>query len=80
MTSKTQCVSERKMKKSDKDQKTSIEKWIDKRIQFALSGLTHPFEKRISRLRDRIQSMQQRVQRISDKIDTEEPPDEDARN
>ena len=53
------------MGKPDSDRKTGIEGWIDERIQLALAGLTHPFEKRISRLRERIQKLQARVRQIS---------------
>ena len=60
------------MKRPEKDLRTAIEGWIDERIQFALSGLTHPFEKRVLRLRERIQAMQERVQRLSDKLEDQE--------
>ena len=60
------------MKRSEKDQKSAIESWIDGQIQFALSGLTQPFEKRIARLRERVQAMQKRVRRMSDRLDGDE--------
>ena len=66
------------MKRSEKEQKSAIEGWIDAQIQFALSGLTQPFEKRIARLGERIQAMQKRVKQMSDKIDTDEHLDEES--
>ena len=60
------------MRRSEKDQKTVIEIWIDERIQFALAGLTQPLEKRIARLRERIQAMQNRVRQISNRINGDE--------
>jgi len=66
------------MNRSEKDQKTAVEGWIDERIQFVLEGLTQPFEKRIERLSERIQSLQKRVRQISDRIDADEHRDEDA--
>ena len=65
------------MKRSEKDQKSAIEGWIDEQIQFALAGLTQPFEKRIARLSERIQAMQTRVKQMSDRVDIEERGDED---
>ena len=66
------------MKRPEKDQKSAVEGWIDERIQFVLVGLTQPFEKRISRLSERIQDLQRRVRKISDRMDTDEHRDEDA--
>ena len=60
------------MSKSEKDQKSAVEGWIDEHIQFALSGLTQPFEKRITRLSERVKAMQKRVRQISDRIDADE--------
>lgn len=60
------------MKRPEKDKKTTVEGWIDAQIEFALAGLTQPFEKRIARLSERIRDMQKRVQRISEKIDIDE--------
>jgi len=60
------------MKRLEKEQKSAIEGWIDEQIQFALSGLTQPFERRIARLSERIQDLQKRVQRISDRFDEDE--------
>jgi len=56
------------MKRSEKDQKPAIEGWIDERIQFVLAGLTQPFEKRIVRLSERIQAMQEKVRQMSDQL------------
>lgn len=56
------------MKRSDKDQKTAIEGWIDERIQFVLAGLTHPFERKVAQLQMRIQALQDRIRRISDRM------------
>ena len=66
------------MNRSEKDQKTAVEGWIDERIQFVLAGLTQPFEKRIARLSERIQALQKRVRQISDRIDTDEGGDEES--
>jgi len=66
------------MSRSEKDQKSAVEGWIDERIQFILAGLTQPFEKRIARLSERIQTLQKRVRQISDRIDTDEGGDEEA--
>ena len=66
------------MRRSEKDQKTAIESWIDERIQFALAGLTQPLEKRIARLRERIQAMQNRVRQISNRINGDEQHAEDT--
>ena len=66
------------MKRPDKDQKTAIEGWIDERIQFALSGLTQPFEKRVARRSERVQAMQKRIQRLSERFDADKHGDEDA--
>ena len=66
------------MKRAEKDQKSAVESWIDARIQFVLAGLTQPFEKRIARLSERIQTMQKRVRQISRKIDIEEGRDKEA--
>ena len=62
------------MKKPEEDGNRGIEGWIDERIQLALSGLAHPFEKRIARLGDRIQRLRARVQQLSSQIE------EDSRN
>jgi polyhydroxyalkanoate synthesis regulator phasin len=66
------------MSKSEKDQKSAVEGWIDERIQFVLEGLTQPFEKRIARLSERIQALQKRVRRISDQLNGEEENDKGA--
>lgn len=57
------------MNKPEEEQKRGIEGWIDERIQLALSGLTHPFEKRIARLRKRVRKLHARVHRLSCDID-----------
>jgi hypothetical protein len=62
------------MVKPEEDRKTGIEGWIDEQIQLAVSGLTHPFEKRIARLRERIENLRARVQQLSSQIE------EDSRN
>jgi len=62
------------MSRTEKDQKSAVEGWIDERIQFVLTGLTQPFEKRIARLSERIQALQKRVRRISDQLNGEEEP------
>ena len=56
------------MSRSEKDQKSAVESWIDERIQFVLAGLTQPFEKRIARLSERIQALQKRVRQMSDQL------------
>lgn len=66
------------MSRSEKDQKSAVEGWIDERIQFALAGLTRPFEKRIARLSERIQALQKKVRQISERVDIEEGRDEEA--
>ncbi len=63
------------MRKSEKNQKAVIESWIDERIEFMLSGLTQPFEKRIARLRKRVVDLQERVERIYDLIEEDEDAD-----
>lgn len=63
------------MRKSEKDQKSAIEGWIDEQIQFALAGLTQPFEKRISRLSERIRLMQTRVKQMSDRLTKDDEQD-----
>lgn len=65
------------MRRSEKDQKTAIEGWIDERIQFMLEGLTQPFEKRIARLRERVVGLQERVQRMYDRLDEAAEDDEE---
>ncbi len=60
------------MSRSEKDQKSAVEGWIDERIQFVLAGLTQPFEKRITRLSERIQALQKRVRQISDQLNGDE--------
>jgi len=60
------------MSRSEKDQKTAVEGWIDERIQFVLTGLTQPFEKRIARLSERIQALQKKVRQISDQLNGDE--------
>ena len=60
------------MKRSEKDQKPAVEGWIDERIQFVLEGLTQPFEKRIARLSERVQTLQKKVRQISDQLDGDE--------
>ena len=60
------------MSRSQKDKKSAVEGWIDERIQFVLAGLTQPFEKRVARLSERIQALQKKVRKISDRIDTDE--------
>jgi polyhydroxyalkanoate synthesis regulator phasin len=57
------------MKKPEEDRKVGIEGWIDERIQLALSGLAHPFEKRIAQLRQRIENLRARVQQLSSQIE-----------
>jgi hypothetical protein len=57
------------MRKPEENRKEGIEGWIDERIQLALSGLAHPFEKRIEALRQRIQKLRTRVQRLSSQIE-----------
>jgi polyhydroxyalkanoate synthesis regulator phasin len=66
------------MSRSEKDQKTAVEGWIDERIRFVLTGLTQPFEKRVARLSERIQALQKKVRQISERIDIEEGWDEEA--
>jgi len=56
------------MSRTEKDQKSAVESWIDERIQFVLTGLTQPFEKRIARLSERIQALQKKVRQISDQL------------
>jgi len=56
------------MSRSEKDQKSAVEGWIDERIQFVLAGLTQPFEKRIARLSERIQALQKKVRQMSDQL------------
>jgi polyhydroxyalkanoate synthesis regulator phasin len=56
------------MSRTEKDQKSAVEGWIDERIQFVLTGLTQPFEKRIARLSERIQALQKKVRQISDQL------------
>ena len=41
------------MMKPEKDRKVGIEGWIDERIQLAIAGLAHPFEKRIEQFNKR---------------------------
>jgi len=60
------------MSRPEKDQKSAVEGWIDERIQFALAGLTQPFEKKIARLNERIQAMQKRVRKISEQLNRDE--------
>ena len=60
------------MSRSEKDQKSAVEGWIDERIQFVLAGLTQPFEKRIARLSERIKAMQKRVRQMSDQLNRDE--------
>ena len=67
------------MRKPGKNRKGGIEGWIDERIQFALSGLAHPFEKRIERLRERIEELQARVRQISLEIDQDQEQGQIAR-
>jgi len=77
------------MKKPGKIEKAGVEGWIDEQIQLALAGLAHPFEKRIARLRDRIEKLQKRVREISARVDGEpfeadrrpsrNPPDKENR-
>jgi len=57
------------MKKPEENRKEGIEGWIDERIQLALYGLAHPFEKRIEELRQRIQKLRTRVQQLSSQIE-----------
>lgn len=59
------------MKKPGKNEKAGMDGWIDEQIQLALSGLAHPFEKRIARLRERIQELQKRVREISVQVEGE---------
>jgi polyhydroxyalkanoate synthesis regulator phasin len=66
------------MKKPGKNERAGIEGWIDEQIQLALAGLAHPFEKRIARLRERIQDLQKRVREISAQVDGE-PVDAEGR-
>ena len=56
-------------KRPEQDRKGPVERWIDDRIQFGLAGLTHPFEKRIVRLRKRIQDLEARVRQIALRIE-----------
>jgi polyhydroxyalkanoate synthesis regulator phasin len=60
------------MSRTEKDQKSAVEGWIDERIQFVLTGLTQPFEKRIARLSERIQALQKKVRQISDRLNGDE--------
>jgi polyhydroxyalkanoate synthesis regulator phasin len=60
------------MSRTEKDQKSAVEGWIDERIQFVLTGLTQPFEKRIARLSERIQALQKKVRQISDQLNGDE--------
>jgi hypothetical protein len=57
------------MKKPEENRKEGIEGWIDERIQLAISGLAHPFEKRIEGLRQRIQELRTRMQQLSSQIE-----------
>ena len=53
------------VRRSEKDQKTAVEGWMDERIQFALAGLIQPLEKKVARLRERVEALQIRIQKIS---------------
>lgn len=66
------------VRRSEKDQKTAIEGWIDERIQFALAGFTQPLEKKVARLRERVQALQIRIQQISKRIEEDEEHDHDT--
>ena len=57
------------MNRPEKERKAGVEGWIDERIQLALSGLAHPFEKRIARLRKRVQRLHGRIHRLAREID-----------
>jgi hypothetical protein len=53
----------------NKEIKEGLEQWIDERIRLAVSGLVHPFEKRIARLRQRVQDLQDRLHHVSHRME-----------
>jgi hypothetical protein len=56
------------IKRSEKDARTVIERWIDERILVALGGVTRPLERRVASLRERIRGLQFRVLQVSRRV------------
>jgi DNA-binding PucR family transcriptional regulator len=62
------------MRRSEKEKKSAIEGWIDERIQFALGGVTQSFERKVTRLRERIQTLQTRIREVSRRLEGNQKP------
>lgn len=73
------------MRSYEKDLREGLERWIEQTIRLALESLPHPCEKRVNRLRQRIEEIRLRLDMVARKIDQrralskEEPaPKEDS--
>lgn len=59
------------MATNEGDSREGFEGWIEHRIRKALENLPHPFERKLTQLRQRIEQIQKRMQHLSCRI--EEP-------
>ena len=64
---------EREFREGIERWREGVERWIDERIDFACRSLAHPFEKRISRLQQRIRETRKRLQNIHQQIEQQTP-------
>lgn len=61
------------MTKEEREVREGLDRWIDERIRLAFGSLTHPFEKRIARLRERVELLQSRLHRASSRLEETAP-------
>lgn len=74
------------MRSYEKDLREGLERWIEQTIRLAFQSLPHPCEKRVNRLRQRIEEIRLRLDLVARKIDErralskeELGPEEDSR-
>ena len=49
----------------EKGPREGIERWMDERIRAALANLTHPFEAQIRQLQKRVETLKDRLQKLT---------------
>ena len=64
---------EREFREGIERWREGVERWIDERIDFACRSLAHPFEKRISRLQQRIRETRKRLQHVHHQMEEGSP-------
>jgi len=57
------------MTEEEKAVKEDVDQWIDEQIRFAFNSLSHPFEKRIARLQQRVGEVKSRILQVTNRIE-----------